>query len=98
MAMKTLPIKRSIITKLVDMSREYHQYIPILDIFQVLESGGMMAVQEDGTPWSGILCGHEGSVNFPLVEIASGAALKRMLVLSWYRMPSSRYEINIYFS
>jgi hypothetical protein len=80
-----------------DFSRNYWDSIPLTKIFQILEDNGVVAVQEDGTPWDGFLCGREGSVS---IELKSDDIIieNAMLILQWYKMESSKYELNIYVS
>ena len=70
----------------------YFDEIPLSDIFDVVRRNIGEVVQEDGTPWSGILCGREGNSIFGIAGFAS------CLRLSWYRMQSGRYEIVVYVS
>ena len=49
------------------ISRKYHRESPIGDIFKTLrEKFGILVLQADGTEWSGIPLGREGSMNLPL--------------------------------
>ena len=85
----------------------FHDKIPLSPIFAVLEKLGYQAVQEDGTPWSGMLvggaeCGSEGSRNqvatIDLVRKEDNAPMNNALYLSWCKMPSGRYEVVCYVS
>lgn len=76
----------------------YHQQIPLNDAFDVLKAHGAFPVQEDGTPWSGILCGREGSSRIDLVN-ENGEELNNMFVFSWYKLErSGNYEFVSYVS
>lgn len=84
----------------------YHEKIPLQDIFDILAEIGVHAVQEDGTPWQGMLiggkeCGPEAAdqvANFYLVRTTDGSPLDNSLRLTWCKMPSGRYEIVAYVS
>lgn len=72
---------------------EYFSSIPLDIIFMIVErETNSKIVQEDGTPWSGILCGDDSRTNFTI------ASRKYTLRLEWYKMPSGNYEINAYVS
>ena len=78
-------------------SKNYFDSIPLTQIFELLNSRDIIAIQEDGTLWSGFLCGNKGNVSIELKtnnEIINNA----MLILQWYKMESGRYEINTYIS
>ena len=62
---------RRINQKLNDLGN-YHVGIPLDRIDSILQQHGFMLIQEDGTPWSGLLCGEEGQVIFDLADIGSG--------------------------
>lgn len=68
----------------------YQNEIPVTAIFEILRESGVEAVQEDGTPWSGFLCGESASTAIGL------KGLKGYLWIGWYKMPSGRYEITSY--
>jgi len=68
-----------------------------VEIFEVLEINNVIAVQEDGTPWSGILCGDDGNTSIEL-KIDDKLIDNAMLILQWHKMESGRYEINTYIS
>lgn len=71
----------------------YHPQIPLDDIFAIVEKFAGKVVQEDGTPWSGLLCGENGDTYFQI------EGKKRFcLRLMWYKMPSGNYEITAYVS
>jgi hypothetical protein len=75
----------------------YFESIPLGAIFDVMKDWGFVVVQEDGTPWSGFLCGEEGQANF---RFNHGEELvdNSMLVLTWHKMQSGRYEVCGYIS
>jgi hypothetical protein len=70
----------------------YHIAIPLDLIFLIVSRHIGAVVQEDGSPWSGILCGDEGRAVFAIADS------KISLYLSWYKMSSGRYEIVSYVS
>ena len=73
----------------------YFDAIPLEEIFDALKRHGVTVIQEDGTSWSGILSGRDSSAYFDLAY--DGRYVKNaMLALSWYRMPSGRYEVTGY--
>jgi hypothetical protein len=65
-------------------------------------------LQEDNTPWEGMLLGDNESVLIPLgvrrrrsmgegkYEEFYEPVKNAGLALSWYKMPSGRYEITVY--
>jgi hypothetical protein len=79
---------------LVEMGKKYYPEIPLKQIFSLFEEVGITPVQEDMTPWDGILVGKEGQTIIDLME--DGKLLKRALNISWYKMQSGRYEIVAY--
>ncbi|MGW8177565.1 MAG: hypothetical protein ACWGQW_02050 [bacterium] len=97
-AMKAIPakIRKSMNTKLHGMGN-YHNGIPLGQAFEILKEGGYFPLQEDGTPWEGIICGVEGQEYLPLMD-DDGKVAKSVFVFSWYKMPSGRYEFISYVS
>ena len=91
---------------LAPIGRTFHEKIPLNDIFQACTNVGLQPLQEDGTPWSGILCGDNGRTTFDLAFIererpgyhTSTPVQNAVLVLEWHRMSSGTYEINTYLS
>ena len=77
---------------LVAIGREYHREIPLDRIFAALKEQGLEAVNEDGTPWSGMLTGASGRASIDLKGGHSTAALH----IQWHKMPSGRWEVNAY--
>lgn len=70
----------------------YFPEIPLDKIFAIVEKHAGIVVHEDGTPWSGILCGDDGLASFGI------AGRKFFLFLIWHKMPSGNYEITAYAS
>lgn len=86
--------KNTIAKKLHDATAtKYFDLIPLDEIFSIVESfEGLQVVDEAGEAWSGFLCGESGQAHFKITNA------KFYLHLSWYRMPSGRYEIVAYVS
>ena len=82
---------------LYTLSSKYHDSIPLGFIDFEMRANGCFLVQEDGTPWSGFLCGREARATFT-VHNMNDQEVAHLLVMSWYKMPSGRYEINAYLS
>jgi hypothetical protein len=82
---------------LAAISRRYYDAIPLDALLDAARIVGE-PVQEDGTPWSGLLCGRTGRASIEL------AGSKAALQLQWYRMgavvngTAARYEVNAYIS
>lgn len=75
---------------------EYHNAIPLDDIFSVLRANGFEPVQEDGTAWSGLLLGKDGTAR---IELKNAGGPTRWLVLTWHKMQvSGRFELVGYIS
>lgn len=72
--------------------------VAYIDICNILLVHDLQCIQEDSTPFEGIFCGSEGNAKIDLQSIAYGINYDSMLILSWYRMSSGRYEINTYIS
>lgn len=100
-------IKKEINESLQELcTGKYYDQIPLDKIFEILENNNAVALQEDGALWEGILCGNEARVSIELGAIWNESENEGvyvpcdnvMLVMSWYRMGSGRYEINTYVS
>jgi hypothetical protein len=75
----------------------YHRSIPIDDMFGAIEKAGLIPIQEDGTAWSGMLVGREGSAKIRLGY--DGMLVKNaMLVITWHKMNSGMWEVVAYVS
>jgi len=85
-------IRKRINKSLYAISKIYHPEIPLDKIFGALETEGVVPLQEDGTRWSGILCGDNASMR------VNTSNPKIFLYVGWYKMPSGNYEINAYVS
>lgn len=75
--------------RLYQLCQNRFSVIPLNDILDAAKEVGV-PVQEDGTPWSGILCGRGGRASIQL----QGA--RRWLQLQWYKLESGNYEVNAY--
>jgi hypothetical protein len=84
-------IKNRINRELASLSN-YFPAIPIDTIFEIVKTHAGVVVQEDGTPWSGFLCGEDGAANFEI------EGRKFVLRIMWHEMPSGNYEITAYVS
>jgi hypothetical protein len=80
----------------------YHPSIPLDSIFSILSCYQIVPISEDGFEWSGILCGEDSHCYFDMawISVLTQESLVKVknsvLALSWYRMPSGRYEIVTY--
>ena len=83
------------ITKLT--SNKYHSKIPLKDIDDILKKYDMWLVDEAGEPWSGFLLGSNSGGDFDIMS-KNGPIKNSMLVMTWYKMPSGKYEIVAYLS
>lgn len=71
----------------------YCDEIPLDKIIKIVEwESDSVVVQEDGSKWSGILCGDEGSAGFKI------AGFRFSLRVNWFTMPSGKFEITAYAS
>jgi hypothetical protein len=81
---------------------QYFDKIPLQTIFDILSKHGVIALQEDNTPWDGFLVGKSATVDFPLARIMSKEGdmytpfTNASLRLQWHKMQSGRYEITSY--
>lgn len=79
-------------------SPPYHESIPLDTIFAALRKHGLIPVQEDGTPWQGLLCGADSHTTFDLKH-GDQPIVNAALYLAWYRMDATgHYEIVTYLS
>lgn len=95
----TQKTRTKINTEIYAITKGYHRSIPLNGMFEVLTNNGLIPISEDGSEWSGFLCGESGRADIGFkcancnLEISNS-----MLVLSWYRMPSGNYEVTAYIS
>jgi hypothetical protein len=76
---------------LSDLSKVYHDEIPLKEISECIKENGGLMVQEDESEWAGFLCGTNDSTTIKVNGIKTTG-----LRLSWYKMQSGRYEITAY--
>lgn len=91
------------------MSNTYFQGIPWDKIEKILEDNGVVALQEDNTKWAGLFSGRDGKATIDLAPLESARSEGRpstfytpytntMLVMTWHKMDSGRYEVVVYVS
>lgn len=91
--MNTQTIKNRIGRELHSLTTNvYFPEIPLDKIFAIVENHAGTVIQEDGTPWGGLLCGDDGLASFGI------AGRKFFLFLIWHKMNSGNYEITAYVS
>jgi hypothetical protein len=97
--------KHRINKKLNKLSQLYHPFIPMEEIKIILETERIVLLQEDNTKWLGMLLGNASNCNITIGDLNSISEFDKytpytnsVLALSWYRMPSSNYEIVAYLS
>jgi hypothetical protein len=78
--------------ELTQITKGYLAEIPLAEIFTACHKHLGQVLDIDGTPWSGFLCGETGQANFRLQNV------RMSLVISWYTMPSGKYEVVAYVS
>lgn len=79
---------RSVVNReLWELSRRYHDGIPVGRVIEILEAHGF-----EGDPMHGIYCGRDGRLHEKVGE-------RTWIAMSWHKMEESgRYEINAYVS
>jgi len=92
-----LPVKRILGRRLHEISSKFHRSIPVDAIEEILAIQGYHLIQEDGTPFSGIFCGDEGSCHLQFADENNNVP-NHVIALQWYRLSQSSYEINCYLS
>jgi len=106
------PIQEKIKTKLNKLIHNlgnFHDKIPLQTILNICKKENVVAIQEDGTLWSGFLfgekeCGSEEAKNqrsrFLLsIKIEDEYIISQNhLHMSWCKMPSNKFEIISYIS
>ena len=92
------------------VTKGFLESIPLGTIFAAMKNEGLIAVQEDGTMWDGMLvggaeCGTEGArdqvATFTLaMRTDDGGHVKASagLYLSWCKMSSGKYDVVCYLS
>lgn len=98
-SMKT-QLRKQINNALADAIPNFAPTIPIGKIFNILNCAGFIAIQEDGEPWSGLLCGHSGSASIQLRDVASGEIQREAIQLQWWGEDvhgcKGKIETNVY--
>lgn len=78
-----MPTKRTRLNRIAkflnQVGRDKWSSIPLDLIFDKLEDNGFIAIQEDGTRWSGIFCGAEGRATIDLCEFDADTAHYRYI-------------------
>lgn len=86
-------IKNKINERISMICSRFHDGIPMESIFLACKDNGYEPLQEDGTPWSGFLCGRDGKAIIDLSNTSS------TLVLYWHKFETTgRYEVVSYVS
>jgi hypothetical protein len=88
--MKLTAKERNTVNRLLSDLPLFSTAIPIDGMQNVLDTIGVMFVKDF------ILCGREGRATFDLFR--NGQELPHMLVLTWYKFDTGRYEIVAYVS
>lgn len=102
-------IRRHVNDALYALCKGYRNQIPLGDIFAALRKEGLVAVQEDGREWEGMLCGAAGQARIDVAPVKTAVRKQdglefepfdnALLCLSWYKMEESgRYETVAYLS
>ena len=97
------PRRKRVNSILSQVSKEYRPQIPLDEIFKALEDNGLIAIAEDGTKWEGFLTGKEGRATMGVAFLGEAPRdgmrtpiENAKLVVSWFKMPSGKYEANAY--
>jgi len=81
---------------------KYFDKVPLKDLFNILDKYGVVPLQEDNREWSGFLTGREGKASFDLapkdskVDDTYTPYPNTVMRMTWYKMPSGKYEIVCY--
>jgi hypothetical protein len=83
-----------------EIGGKYWQHIPMDQIFAKCRENGFEPVQEDETPWEGLLLGKDSSAKIKLNTMGDkGQPMTRYLVVSYHKMEvSGNYEVTAYVS
>jgi hypothetical protein len=84
----------------------YYPNIPMDQLREAMKMEGYVPLQEDGTEWAGMFLGSEGETFIPMGKLSEGRMLHGLatykpvsnsgLRMTWYEMPSGKYEIVKY--
>lgn len=88
------PNTQKIGAALVDLCKEYHRNIPISAALAAAKAHGLHGVDDDGSPWEGMLTGRDGRAVIDLAD-AAGKVVNGMAI-QWHKMESGKYEFNAY--
>ena len=82
-------------------NNQYHDTIMLGAVCNILNEYGYDIIQEDYTPWDGIICGASGQAYFdialnPITDTECTVVKNARLAHSWHKMSSGRYEIVSY--
>jgi hypothetical protein len=95
-------LKSKMNKEIYNVTKGYHDLIPLRDIFHVLYKENIVILQEDMTEFQGMLVGRNSQAYFDIAPRDSydGKFYKPFtnarLNIMWYQMPSNRYEITCY--
>lgn len=83
----------------------YFGEIPIRAVDEGLRRAGLLLIQEDGEPWSGLLTGRDGRASIDVAPVSSEqngvytAYTNTALYITWHRMDETgNYEVVAYLS
>ena len=95
--------------KYIDVN--YYKEIPVGLVQKALEDNGFTLVDDDGTKFNAFFCGEQGNakLNYALITSFDQAMYKGVgafknvvgnssVIISWFKMESGKYEINVYAS
>ena len=97
-------IRNKVNDYLAEIGRQPLDKIPLNDIDKMLRQYGYLLVNEDGTEWSGFLTGREGRANIDIGVFSSPKdgmypmVGNAMLVLTWHKFATGRWEVVAYIS
>lgn len=77
-------LRRQINNALHDGIPSFGKSIPLGKMFNFVNLAGFVAIQEDGEPWQGLLCGHSGSASIQLKDISTGEVQRECLQVQWW--------------
>jgi hypothetical protein len=108
MKSKAIPVnlRHKVSAALYEISKQRYDRVPLDAIDKALRIGHLQMVQEDGTPWSGLISlPREKNVTIQIDLYyhdpdpkSLGYLSKSRLILNLYRFNSGRIEVNAYVS
>lgn len=79
-------------------STTYYESLPLNTVSDVLKASNITLLDEDDTPLEFVmLTGREGKATFNL-SLGGAKVINSMLVVTWHKMESGRYEFLAYLS